>query len=298
MLVGYMRVSKADGSQSTDLQRDALLAAGIDAESLYEDQASGKKDDRPELAACLKALRHGDTLVVWKLDRLGPGPAPPGQHRPRPDRARHRAQGPHRPGRGHRHHHRLRQARLRDLRRPGRVRTRTDLRTHPRRPRLGPRPRPQRRPALQDDPGQTPARHGRHGQARNQGQRPLHRHRKPRPLPPCSKQSSPWRDDPGSSHRHWWPDDIPRPLPFKKDPPQSPVIVESGALPAITACPNTPQQQNRQFHGSAPGQCPASHPRQLPGWASLDCGCRPCPRRTGWTTFLLWAWQAQYSRPG
>ncbi|MDD1475397.1 MULTISPECIES: recombinase family protein [Micrococcaceae] len=71
MLVGYMRVSKADGSQTTDLQRDALLAVGIDADSLYEDRASGKKDDRPELAACLKALRDGDTLVVWKLDRLG-----------------------------------------------------------------------------------------------------------------------------------------------------------------------------------------------------------------------------------
>ena len=71
MLVGYMRVSKADGSQTTDLQRDALLAAGIGPDSLYEDRASGKKDDRPQLAACLKALRHGDTLMVWKLDRLG-----------------------------------------------------------------------------------------------------------------------------------------------------------------------------------------------------------------------------------
>ncbi|TNB69725.1 recombinase family protein [Arthrobacter sp. BB-1] len=71
MLVGYMRVSKADGSQTTDLQRDALLAAGIDPDSLYEDRASGKKDDRPQLAACLKAMRRGDTLVVWKLDRLG-----------------------------------------------------------------------------------------------------------------------------------------------------------------------------------------------------------------------------------
>jgi DNA invertase Pin-like site-specific DNA recombinase len=66
-----MRVSKADGSQTTDLQRDALLAAGTDPESLYEDKASGKKEDRPELVSCLKALRHGDTLVVWKLDRLG-----------------------------------------------------------------------------------------------------------------------------------------------------------------------------------------------------------------------------------
>jgi DNA invertase Pin-like site-specific DNA recombinase len=71
VLVGYMRVSKADGSQTTDLQRDALLAAGTDPESLYEDKASGKKEDRPELVSCLKALRHGDTLVVWKLDRLG-----------------------------------------------------------------------------------------------------------------------------------------------------------------------------------------------------------------------------------
>lgn len=71
MLVGYMRVSKADGSQSTDLQRDALLSVGVEADHLYEDQASGKKDDRPQLAACLKALRKGDTLLVWKLDRLG-----------------------------------------------------------------------------------------------------------------------------------------------------------------------------------------------------------------------------------
>nr|WP_176704901.1 recombinase family protein [Arthrobacter sp.]AXV46247.1 TniR resolvase [Arthrobacter sp.] len=71
MLVGYMRVSKADGSQTTDLQRDALIAAGMGPDSLYEDRASGKKDDRPQLAACLKALRQGDTLVVWKLDRLG-----------------------------------------------------------------------------------------------------------------------------------------------------------------------------------------------------------------------------------
>ena len=70
-LVGYMRVSKSDGSQTTDLQRDALLAAGVNPELLYEDMASGKKEDRPQLVSCLKALRAGDTLVVWKLDRLG-----------------------------------------------------------------------------------------------------------------------------------------------------------------------------------------------------------------------------------
>jgi DNA invertase Pin-like site-specific DNA recombinase len=71
VLVGYMRVSKADGSQTLDLQRDALLAAGVTAEQLYDDRVSGRTDDRPGLAACLKALRTGDTLVVWKLDRLG-----------------------------------------------------------------------------------------------------------------------------------------------------------------------------------------------------------------------------------
>ncbi len=71
MLIGYMRVSKADGSQVLDLQRDALLAAGVDAQHLYEDHASGKRDDRPGLEACLKAVRSGDTLVAWKLDRLG-----------------------------------------------------------------------------------------------------------------------------------------------------------------------------------------------------------------------------------
>ncbi len=71
MLLGYMRVSKADGSQVLDLQRDALLGAGVEDGHLYEDLASGRRDDRPGLAACAKALRKGDALVVWKLDRLG-----------------------------------------------------------------------------------------------------------------------------------------------------------------------------------------------------------------------------------
>ncbi|WP_104176684.1 recombinase family protein [Cryobacterium sp. Y50] len=66
-----MRVSKSDGSQSTNLQRDALLEVGVSPDLLYEDYASGKKDERPGLAACMKALRDGDTLLVWKLDRLG-----------------------------------------------------------------------------------------------------------------------------------------------------------------------------------------------------------------------------------
>ena len=71
MLIGYARVSKADGSQSLDLRRDALVAEGVEPERIYEDRASGAKDDRPGLEVCLRALRDGDVLVVWKLDRLG-----------------------------------------------------------------------------------------------------------------------------------------------------------------------------------------------------------------------------------
>ena len=71
MLIGYARVSKADGSQSLDLQRDALQAAGVDAGHVYHDFASGVRDDRPGLDSCVRALRTGDVLVIWKLDRLG-----------------------------------------------------------------------------------------------------------------------------------------------------------------------------------------------------------------------------------
>lgn len=71
MLVGYMRVSSDSDRQSTDLQRDALLAAGVDARHLYEDHASGVKDDRAGLTEALAFVQPGDVLVVWKLDRLG-----------------------------------------------------------------------------------------------------------------------------------------------------------------------------------------------------------------------------------
>ena len=71
MKLGYARISKADGSQTLDLQMDALAAAGVAPEHLYQDEASGKRDGRPGLDACLKALREGDTLYIWKLDRLG-----------------------------------------------------------------------------------------------------------------------------------------------------------------------------------------------------------------------------------
>ena len=65
--IGYTRVSTDD--QNLDLQRDALRLAGVG--SIYEEAASGKTAVRLELDHCLKALRAGDTLVVWRLDRLG-----------------------------------------------------------------------------------------------------------------------------------------------------------------------------------------------------------------------------------
>lgn len=71
MLIAYARISKSDGSQTLDIQTDALLEAGILPENIYYDRASGKKEERVGLENCLKSLRAGDTLVVWKLDRLG-----------------------------------------------------------------------------------------------------------------------------------------------------------------------------------------------------------------------------------
>ncbi len=67
MLMGYIRVSTSD--QNTDLQRNALICAGC--EQLFEDKISGKTSERPGLKKALRALQAGDTLVVWKLDRLG-----------------------------------------------------------------------------------------------------------------------------------------------------------------------------------------------------------------------------------
>ncbi|WP_431077020.1 recombinase family protein [Sinorhizobium meliloti] len=58
-----MRVSSADERQSVDLQRDALIAAGVDERHLHQDKASGARDDRPGLKACMKELRSGDVLV-------------------------------------------------------------------------------------------------------------------------------------------------------------------------------------------------------------------------------------------
>lgn len=67
MLIGYIRVSTND--QNTGLQRIALQSA--DCELIFEDRISGKTSDRPGLKKALRCLQPGDTLVVWKLDRLG-----------------------------------------------------------------------------------------------------------------------------------------------------------------------------------------------------------------------------------
>ena len=69
MNVGYARVSTGD--QNLDLQKDALRIAGCEDNKIFTDKLSGTKDDRPGLGEALTYLRPGDTLVVWRLDRLG-----------------------------------------------------------------------------------------------------------------------------------------------------------------------------------------------------------------------------------
>ncbi len=68
-IVGYARVST--GEQDLGLQLDALKTAGCHKADIFTDKASGAQTDRPGLDACLGALKRGDTLVVWRLDRLG-----------------------------------------------------------------------------------------------------------------------------------------------------------------------------------------------------------------------------------
>ena len=68
-LVGYARVSTDD--QDLSLQMDSLIGLGVTQDDIFTDKVSGAKTDRPGFGACLAQLQQGDTLVVWRLDRLG-----------------------------------------------------------------------------------------------------------------------------------------------------------------------------------------------------------------------------------
>ncbi len=173
MLIGYMRVSKADGSQGyrfaarrADCRR-GRSSTSLRGPGIRHARGSARLDELPEGVA---NWRHTGRVETGSARTR---PATSHQHRARPDWARHRLEGINRARRGHRHHDRRRQAGLWHLRRPGRVRARVDRGAHDCRPSLGPRARAERRPAVQDDRRQAAAGDGGNGSARDQGRRPV-----------------------------------------------------------------------------------------------------------------------------
>ena len=114
MLIGYARVSTTD--QTLDLQKDALEKAGCDR--IFTDTASGAKAERVGLDEAMSHLREGDTLVVWRLDRLGRSLKHLIETITSLNNREHRLQIDHR---GNRHHHLRRKADLPHLRGAGRV---------------------------------------------------------------------------------------------------------------------------------------------------------------------------------
>jgi DNA invertase Pin-like site-specific DNA recombinase len=125
--IGYARVSTDE--QNLALQLDALHQAGCTR--VYKDVGSGSLKHRPELDACLDYMRAGDTLVVWRLDRLGRGLKAPDRSDRAASRPRDRVPVTHR---GDRHDHQRRNAAIPHFRRPGRIRAADHPRAHPRRP--------------------------------------------------------------------------------------------------------------------------------------------------------------------
>src|SRR4051812_37544091 len=71
MLAGYIRVHWADNSETREIQRAALLGAGVPPDRIYEDHAGDQQDGWPELEVCLASLKSGDVLLIWELNRLG-----------------------------------------------------------------------------------------------------------------------------------------------------------------------------------------------------------------------------------
>ena len=125
--IGYARVSTGD--QDLQLQQDALKAAGCDDADIYTDKASGARASRPGLDACIEALEPGDTLVVWRLDRLG---------RSMPhlvglveELLRQGYRLPVPPGRRHRHHYGIRGTHVQHLLELGAVRAKADPGAYP-----------------------------------------------------------------------------------------------------------------------------------------------------------------------
>ena len=92
MLIGYARVSTQD--QNLELQTEALTKAGC--KKIFEDKVTGSRAERPGLTKAQEALREGDTLVVWKLDRLGPKRQEPSRSRRRASQRRRSVQKPYR----------------------------------------------------------------------------------------------------------------------------------------------------------------------------------------------------------
>ena len=164
-LLGYCRVSKTDGSQVTDLQHDALIAAGVEPSAIYEDQASGKRDDRPGLENCVKALRPGDVLVCWKLDRIGRNLKHLVEVVDELSRRQIGFESAER--RADRHDERSGKAGVRHLCGPGGIRARADRRAYRGRSDCRARPWTRRRPATQADQGEIEARAIRDGRPRD-----------------------------------------------------------------------------------------------------------------------------------